>query len=314
MKRLLALAAVALPAVGVLAEDAAPRKWTWHQGTDWKPNGLDAVYRIESRFNGLALTAPPGQTGDPAFVQQFHTAPHHRQRFRMEAAGDGCWYIRDTREDPVYLEHPDPGRRRTTVITLAEVQAFGPRGGTGAETLVSQAAQASQSSQYGAYPAANALDGNLENFTHTAGGPEDWWEMDLKEACTLTRLVVHNRPWYETPLAGCTVRAFDGDRKPVWSALLKTAKRTYAFPLDSVKVRYVRIGLEPDADPGARDNVLGVTAKGFVRPPNYSPMSTYSSIYGTPPRSKQIRTFLLTSSCLLHDTPPYEPDRGRGVC
>ncbi len=245
-------------AVAHAGEDVALRQWKWHGGKIWAPNGVDTIYRIENRFNGLALTSRAGRVGDPTYVQQFHSVEHALQRFTFEDAGDGYYYIRNQLPEPCYLEQPDPTRRRTTVITLAEVEAFGIKSDGKQEVVVSEHATARHNSGYSgdAYPAANALDGNLTNFSHTGGGPDDWWEMDLKKTFTLTRLVIHNRPYYTAPLRGCTVRFLDENRVSVWSSVLDTVKTDYVFDLKNIKGRYVRVGLEESTDAAAKENVL----------------------------------------------------------
>ena len=53
---------------------------------------------------------------------------------------------------------------------------------------------ASQSTSHPAGPAANGIDGNTGNFTHTnAGDPEPTWEVDLGSVYPIERIVLHNR-------------------------------------------------------------------------------------------------------------------------
>ena len=82
------------------------RRWKWHGGDAWAPNGIDNIYRIENRFNGMALTSQPGRVGDPVHVRQFHTIQHELQRFTFEDAGDGFYFIRNQLKEPGYLEQP----------------------------------------------------------------------------------------------------------------------------------------------------------------------------------------------------------------
>ncbi len=234
------------------------RQWKWHGGDAWAPNGIDSIYRIENRFNGLAITSHPGRVGDPVHVRQFHSTQHELQRFTFEVAGDGYYYIRNQLKEPGYLEQPDPTRLRTTVITLAEVKAFGRKDQAQQEVMVSDKATASHNHGFNgdAYPAASALDGDLSNFSHTGGGADDWWEMDLGETFALTRLEIYNRDYYTGPLKGCTVRVFDEQRKSLWSSLLSEAEKKYIFDLGNIRGRYVRVGLEQVSGPGAEENIL----------------------------------------------------------
>ncbi len=52
------------------------------------------------------------------------------------------------------------------------------------------------------------------------------------------------------------MRVFDAERKSVWSSVLSTVKPKYAFDLKNIKGRYVRVGLEQNVDPGAKENIL----------------------------------------------------------
>ncbi|RMD82317.1 MAG: hypothetical protein D6820_03885 [Lentisphaerae bacterium] len=60
------------------------RWWRWHGGSLWAPNGIDEVYRVESGWSGLALTAI--ETGTPAVTRQFQSIQENLQRFRFEQA------------------------------------------------------------------------------------------------------------------------------------------------------------------------------------------------------------------------------------
>lgn len=209
------------------------------------------------------MTSHPGRVGDPVHVRQFHSVQHELQRFTFEDAGDGYYYIRNQLAEPGYLEQPDSTRLQTTVITLAEFKAFGRKGEGQQEGLMSDDASATHNHGYNgdAYPAANALDGDLANFSHTGGGADDWWEMDLGETCTLTRLEIYNRDYYIEPLEGCTVRVFDDQRNSVWNASLSKAEKKYIFDLAEIRGRFVRVGLEPTSGPGAAESILSSPGK-----------------------------------------------------
>jgi len=265
MRTLLVLMVLMLNGVLIAPAQAAEqplRQWKWHGGKTWAPNGMDEVYRIENRFNGLAITTPKTKGGDPVYVKQFHAGPQGLQRFSFEAAGDGWYRIRNRMPKAFYLEHPDHQRRPTTVIHMAEVEAYASGEGGKGEAKVSEGAKALMNSQLYNYEASLALNGKMDDFCHTAGGPEDWWEMDLGKTCELKRLVIHNRPWFVAPLRGCTIRVFDAQRKSVWSKVLETAKKKYIFELPPVKGQYVRVGLEESTDPMAKENILSSPGQG----------------------------------------------------
>lgn len=245
----LAAAAAARGAQGV----PALRMWRWHGGTNWAPNGIDTVYRIDNGYNGYSITVREGSTGESPYVRQFSFAQPGTQRFVFEDAGDGYYAIRNTTPTPSYLQLPDPSYRRQTPITPAEVQAFGRRGGAKTIEMISKQATASQSSDFPGYPASNALDGNPDTFSHTQSAADSWWEMDLGEECTITKVVVVNRRLYGSRLRGCTVRVYDADHVSVWSApITKVADgsiHTFVVGKDGVKGRYIRVAIEPTGKP-----------------------------------------------------------------
>ena len=65
-----------------------------------------------------------------------------------------------------------------------------------APTNIAPTGQASQSSEFGnaRFPASNAIDGNLGNFTHTATGqPDANWTLEFAEEHLIKSITLHNR-------------------------------------------------------------------------------------------------------------------------
>ena len=105
---------------------------------------------------------------------------------------------------------------KSQVLQLAEVQVF-----SGGEN-VALAGEAKQSSTYMGAVAARAIDGKTDgeydkgSVSHTDTQENPWWEVDLKEARALERIVVWNRTEAGERLKGFRVVALDAQRNVVW--------------------------------------------------------------------------------------------------
>jgi hypothetical protein len=117
-----------------------------------------------------------------------------------------------------------PGAKK--MLQLAEVQVF-----SGAENLAPKGV-ASHSSQYQDAAAKRANDGNTSgeykngSVAHTSGNDNDpWWEVDLKAAKPVDRVVVWNRTDgnVHTRLEGFRVVLLDDKRQIVWKSDLTPA-------------------------------------------------------------------------------------------
>jgi len=117
-----------------------------------------------------------------------------------------------------------PGAKK--MLQLAEVQVF-----SGAENLAPKGV-ASHSSQYQDAAAKRANDGNTSgeykngSVSHTSGNDNDpWWEVDLKAAKPVDRVVVWNRTDgnVHTRLEGFRVVLLDEKRQIVWKSDLTPA-------------------------------------------------------------------------------------------
>lgn len=115
-----------------------------------------------------------------------------------------------------YVRVEIPGNNK--LLSLAEVQVF-----AGAEN-VAKAGEAKQSSTDYDGPAKYAIDGNTngdfqkKSVTHTAASDNPWWEVDLKSAQTIDRVVVWNRTDGNVGnrLADFQVSVLNEKREVVW--------------------------------------------------------------------------------------------------
>ncbi|MAT46452.1 MAG: hypothetical protein CMO35_03365 [Verrucomicrobiaceae bacterium] len=103
-------------------------------------------------------------------------------------------------------------------LHLAEVEVFS------GERNVARAGKASQISTDFDGPARLAIDGNTngeytaKSTSHTGGGQDQWWEVDLGKIQEIDRIILWNRTDGETPgrLAGYRVLIMDQNRKIIW--------------------------------------------------------------------------------------------------
>lgn len=136
-----------------------------------------------------------------------------------------------------YLRVELPGKDR--VLSLAEVQVFGNGDN------VAPAGEATQSSTAGEGVAKLAIDGktngNLDKTnppSATESSENPWWELDLKSAQSVERVVVWNRTDGKLGerLAGARVALLDEQRAAVWMTTLEKAPATSAeFAVSAVK-------------------------------------------------------------------------------
>ncbi|HEX7376239.1 MAG TPA: DUF1553 domain-containing protein [Pirellulales bacterium] len=117
-----------------------------------------------------------------------------------------------------YVRIELPGKDK--ILSLAEVQVFH------GETNIALAGEASQSSVAFDGPAQLAIDGNTDgrytdakSTTHTNTSENPWWEVDLKSAQPLDRVVVFNRTdnALESRLAGFRLIVLNERREPIFS-------------------------------------------------------------------------------------------------
>ena len=107
-----------------------------------------------------------------------------------------------------------PGKQK--IIQIAEVQIF-----SGQEN-VARAGAASFSSTYLDALAARAIDGRTDgeyekgSVAHSGQQDDPWWELDLKTATAIDRIVIWNRTELPERLAGFRLIALNEQRKVIW--------------------------------------------------------------------------------------------------
>ncbi|MFN0076780.1 MAG: DUF1553 domain-containing protein [Prosthecobacter sp.] len=179
-----------------------------------------------------AVTIPKNSDKDTYTVEVPATADK-LSALRLEtipAAGFGNFVITDLKAEVVppaakaapsarFVRIELPGEKKT--LQLAEVQVF-----SAAENIAPKGV-AKQSSQYTDAVAKRAIDGNTDGIyaklsvAHTAGTDNDpWWEVDLKTAQPIDRVVVWNRTDGNVGkrLDGFHVVLLDDKRQIVWKS------------------------------------------------------------------------------------------------
>jgi mono/diheme cytochrome c family protein len=123
-----------------------------------------------------------------------------------------------------YLRVELPGKKRH--LMLAEVQAF-----SGKENVALKGTATQSSVDYEGEPK-RAIDGETNgnyfeknSVTHTKIEDNPWWEVDLKEAKAVDRLMIWNRTDGNTGalLTNFKVRLLDDKRNPVWEETVAAA-------------------------------------------------------------------------------------------
>jgi len=193
-----------------------------------EPGGKTDVYTVESRWDGRRLAAlrletlpddalpgkGPGNAGGNFVVSRVLAAI---------TPPDGV------RPAGRYVRVDLPGSPK--ILSLAEVQVF-----RGAENVATRGA-ASQSSTAFDGPAPLAIDGDTDgryfeakSTTHTESPGDPWWEVDLKAAGPIDRIVVWNRTDgnLQGRLAGARVTLLDEARKAVWTQAIAEAPQSSA--------------------------------------------------------------------------------------
>jgi hypothetical protein len=136
-------------------------------------------------------------------------------------------------------------------VGLAEVRLFGqpdiPFGPPPLATI-SNAVSVWQSSEYPGFPAANAVDGDIGNFTHTADLPNSYWMADLGRVVPIDRVEIVNRSsCCDARLSGLVLRVFDGNSNSAASAVLSNPGLGGTWthtPAAGTQGRWLRVGLE----------------------------------------------------------------------
>ena len=217
----------AIKPAGLKARDGAKLAALDDRSIKAEPGGKTDVYTVESRWDGRRLTAlrletlpddalpgkGPGYAGGNFVVSRVQAAITPPDGARPSGR-----YVR--------VDLPGAGK----FLSLAEVQVF-----RGAEDVATRG-EATQSSTAFDGPARLAIDGNTDgryfeakSTTHTDQTDDPWWEVDLKAAGPIDRVVVWNRAdGVQGRLAGARVSLLDEARKPVWTQVIAEAPQTSA--------------------------------------------------------------------------------------
>lgn len=183
--------------------------------------GNDGAVSVTKKNDTDIFTVELPASGDKLSALRLETLP---------ASGFGNFVITEVKAEVVppaaktapqarFVRIELPGQKK--LLQLAEVQVF-----SGAENIAPQG-KASQSSLYADAAAKRANDGNTEgdyqksSVAHTSGNENDpWWEVDLKAAKPIDRVVVWNRTDGGTGkrLDGFHVVLLDDKRQTVWKS------------------------------------------------------------------------------------------------
>ncbi|MBN8216228.1 MAG: family 20 glycosylhydrolase [Spirochaetes bacterium] len=146
-----------------------------------------------------------------------------------------------------------PGPRRT--LSLAEIEVWDDRGQNIAST-----GKAAQNSQLGAYGPGLALDGDKNNFTHTAEGDgAPWWQLEWAVPVNIKSVVVYNRrSCCKERLVPLVARLYGPDRKAVAEWTSAEVKDAYEFRCENASAPAPTVG--PLAAPNAKPGKLRVEA------------------------------------------------------
>jgi len=142
----------------------------------------------------------------------------------------------------------------TWQVGLAEVRLFGAPNipyGPDSIPVATNVVRVWQSSEYGGYPASNAVDGNVNSFTHTADLVDSYWMADLGRVYPIDRVEIVNRnSCCDNRLNGLVLRIFDGASNSIASTVLTNpglgGTWTYT-PVPALLGRWLRVGLENGA-------------------------------------------------------------------
>ena len=136
-------------------------------------------------------------------------------------------------------------------VGLAEVRLFGDLTmpyGPAPFVGTTNTSTVAQSSEYGGFPAANAVDGDESNFTHTADLTNSYWIADLRSTKPIDRVELVNRnSCCDSRMSGLILRILDAASNSVASVTLTNPGLggTYTYrPPPGITGRYVKVGLE----------------------------------------------------------------------
>lgn len=165
--------------------------------------GTLAALRLEALTDAALPGQGPGRSGGNFVLSGISASLHPPEGGRVSGR-----YVR--------VELPGEG----SFLHLAEVQAF-----SGADNLAVKGLASQSTTGFGG-EAGRANDGNTDgdyrknSVSHTNGGKDQWWEVDLKAEVPVDRIVVWNRTDGDTAarIKGYRVVLLDAKRQPVWES------------------------------------------------------------------------------------------------
>jgi len=195
-------------------------------------------------------------------------------------------------------------------VGLAEVRLFGlpnipyapapfePQNQTTSFTVA-------QTTEYPGYPAANAVDGDTGNFTHTDNTPNNYWIADLLTPKPITKVELVNRSsCCDVRMAGLTLRVLDAASNSVASVILTNPGLggTYTFtPPANTTGRYVKVGLEGGVTNGGGNYYVTLAeARVLFGTPNCLGTANLT----LPPPTNNLASFKRSYMVRLSDTVP----------
>ncbi|HND53043.1 MAG TPA: GDSL-type esterase/lipase family protein, partial [Pirellulaceae bacterium] len=174
-----------------------------------------------------------------------------------------------------------PGQNR--ILTLAEVEVL-----SGGKNIALNGT-ATQSSTYGTGVASKAIDGNKspdwgkggQTHTSNAGTSDPWWEVDLKTAADVEKIVVSNRTGFERRLDKFKLTLLDADRKEVFRAENIAAPEVLEIDIKSAgKLSHLSYNRQPGTPlAAAADNTKDKGKKSEPKPSNDSTLAEVPANY-----------------------------------
>jgi len=145
-------------------------------------------------------------------------------------------------------------------ITKGRQATFSVRKDEKSPIRISDSASAFQNTTF--LPAARALDGKTDTFTHTGNHPGDYWELRLNKTYRITRVEITNRNGNFSRLNNCIITLYDADRNVVWKSTpiagADGKHKIFNFDLGGKKGLFLRVGLEDGKKNGDGNHIISL--------------------------------------------------------
>jgi len=236
------------PQVGDVWTPPTPaRWWKWHGGTDWAPNGIDSVYRIEEAWRGAAMELPTD--GTPVYSDQFQT--HPAERLRFESAGNDYWRIYRLSGATKYYLSSTGGSSRVVNLEINEVTVF-DNGGNAISLSGATPTQSSTLWNNTNYLASKAIDGDAASFSSTGFESHPWFDLDLGSTYSIGALRFQVREFLKYRFRDAYVAVRDASNNTLWSTNTSGSRQFYNLELPSaVNGRHVYVEFDFSNDPAS---------------------------------------------------------------